>query len=283
MQRPVYCFIDDSPIEIRLFRDIFEPITPEIHFIYASTFRDCHRQLAQQNLYPSLFILDLYGREGKRTGVRMPTRDLIAAQLHSIPDIDGVFSGLDSFSGDKDLQVNEYLKRLFSIVNIWRNIFTEQCAYLDQGRSYGVNNLQQASELYPFASAVMYTRKGLFADAVDVMRYECDGIFIKPMGISDDDIYTETKSQSNHLLDAWHESVRNRYVHVLEKNSTLDPHFRKLAKCFSLTQVEMSGRKEEWGTIRELIDSMGSMITTSENVSTLFTNTLSLWARFYYG
>lgn len=283
MQRPVYCFIDDFSFELRLFKDVFEPITPEIYFVYANTFLDCQRQLDQQSLYPSLFILDLYGREGKRTDVRIPTPDMVAAQVNDIPHIDSVFSGLETFSGDKDRQVNEFLKRLFAIVNIWRNLFAEQCASLDQGRSYGTGNLKQARSVYPFAAAVMYTRKGLFSDAVEVQRYECEGIFIKPMGTSDSEIYAETKSQANHLLSAWHESVRARYARVLERSAALDPRVRELAECFSFTQREISGSQEERGRIRDLVDSMGSTIATTANVSTIAVNALSLWARFYYG
>ena len=63
MDKPVYCFIDDSPFELKLFKDVIETRYPDINFIYANTYDECHRQLEELSLYPSLFILDLYGRE----------------------------------------------------------------------------------------------------------------------------------------------------------------------------------------------------------------------------
>lgn len=285
MQKPVYCFIDDSPFEIKLFRDVFEPLTPAIQFICAHTFGDCQKQLDQQNLYPSLFILDLYGREGKSADVTIPARDTLATQVDRIPDISSIFSDLESFSGDKDLQVNEFLKRLFAIVNIWRNIFSAHCTDLDQGRSYGLNNLKQVRDKYPFAAAVIYTRKGLFSDAVEIFHYECDGIFSKPMGSSDEEIYTETRSLAHNLMDTWHESVKRRLARVLEKSAMTDSGIHELAEFFSVGHGEKPDNhgEEKAERIGQVIDSPESIVERISNMSTLAANALTLWTRFYLG
>ena len=141
MKKPVYCFIDDSPFELKLFRDIFETSFAEIHFIYSSTYDECHRQLDELKLYPSLFILDLYGREGLQDNVHIPQRNLLEARINKIPNLNVTYDGLEKYNFDKDLQANEFLKRLFSILNEWRDLFSEQCASLDQGSRFGINNL----------------------------------------------------------------------------------------------------------------------------------------------
>ena len=101
----------------------------------------------------------------------------------------------------ENLQANEFLKRLFSILNEWRSLFSDQCASLDQGSRFGINNLQSARQNYSSVAAVMYTRKGLFADAVILSQHNCDGIFIKPPGTTDEDIYEETGKQAQKLMD----------------------------------------------------------------------------------
>lgn len=85
MYRPVYCFIDDSPFELELFKDVIEIRFPGILFIYASTYAECHSQLDKQKLYPSLFIVDLYGCDGQLTNVNIPQKEMLEAQIANMP------------------------------------------------------------------------------------------------------------------------------------------------------------------------------------------------------
>ncbi len=208
MKKPVYCFIDDSPFELKLFRDVIATRFSKIQFVYASTYDECHRQLDEQKLYPSLFILDLYGREGLQEDVSIPQKELLEERIDKIPSLNVAYDGLEKHNCDKNLQANEFLKRLFSILNEWRNLFSEQCSSLDQGSRFGINNLLRVRKNYPSATAVMYTRKGLLTDAVILSRHNCDGIFIKPSGTTDEDIYTETGKQAENLMDNWNEGIR---------------------------------------------------------------------------
>ncbi len=123
MKKPVYCFIDDSPFELKLFRDVIETRFPGIHFIYANTYDECHRQLDEQNLYPSLFILDLYGREGIQEDVCIPRKELLEARIDKIPSLNVAYDGLEKYNYDKTLQANEFLRRLFSILTEWSSLF----------------------------------------------------------------------------------------------------------------------------------------------------------------
>lgn len=209
MPKPVYCFIDDSPFEIQLFRDVIEPRC-NARIVYSDTFDSCQEQLERADLQPSLFILDLYGRQGAKADRTIPSLTHLQSQINAIPDLEQVFDGLDKLKDNPDLQINEYLKRLFGIFNGWRNIFASQCVSLDQGSKYGIGNLKRVKEIYPTTAAVMYTRKGLFTDAMELFKHNCDGVFIKPNGPGDEGIYAATRSQADVLIQDWDECIRNK-------------------------------------------------------------------------
>ena len=209
LPKPVYCFIDDSPFEIQLFRDVIEPRCNAI-MVYSDTFDSCQEHLKRVDIQPSLFVLDLYGRQGAKSARTIPSFTDLQSQVNAIPDLEQVFNGLDKLKDNPDLQINEYLKRLFGIFNEWRNMFGDQCVSLDQGSKYGIGNLKRVRESYPSTAAVMYTRKGLFTDAIELFKHNCDGVFIKPNGQGDDGIYAATISQANGLIKDWDECIRKR-------------------------------------------------------------------------
>jgi len=113
------------------------------------------------------------------------------------PTMDQVYGGLDSFQGDIN---NEFLKRLFAIVNCWRTLFEDVCDRIGQNRKYGLFNLQQARLHYPQIPAVFYTRKSLINDAVAMFKAGADGLFIKPTGLNDDDTRRLTREYAPSLL-----------------------------------------------------------------------------------
>jgi len=210
LPEPVYCFIDDSPFEIQLFKDVIEPVCTGVRFVYSDTFIDGKEQLEQSNLAPSLFILDLYGSQGIETDRNIPSLSQLQSAVETIPDLKDVFTGLEKLEHNHDSQINEYLKRLFGVFNGWRNMFRDQCVSLDQGSKYGIGNLKRVRESYPSTAAVMYTRKGLFTDAIELFKHNCDGVFIKPNGPGDEGIYAATRSQADALLKDWDECIRKR-------------------------------------------------------------------------
>jgi hypothetical protein len=283
MKKPVYCFIDDSSFELKLFRDVIESRFPEIQFVYASTYDECHRQLDEQDLYPSLFILDLYGREGLQENVCIPQKELLEARIDKIPNLNVAYDSLDKHGCDKSLQANEFLKHLFSIFNEWRNFFSEQCANLDQGCQFGINNLLSVRQNYPSVTAVMYTRKGLFADAVILSRHNCDGIFIKPPGSTDEDIYAATGKQAENLMGNWNECVKNSYSLFLQKLSTREKNSCKLAEVLSLEKHQVATDDEGKQRISTLLDSLQTTLSTTTDTSTPKIDALIQWVIFYYG
>jgi hypothetical protein len=283
MKKPVYCFIDDSPFELKLFRDVIDTRFPGIHFVYASTYNECHRQLDERKLYPSLFILDLYGREGLQEDVCIPQKELLEVRTDIIPKLNVAYDGLDKYNYDKNLQANEFLKRLFSILNEWRNLFSEQCSSLDQGSRYGISNLLSVRQSYPSVTAVMYTRKGVFTDAVILSRHNCDGIFIKPPGITDEDIYAETEKQTENLMDNWNECVRNCYRLFLQRLNTQDKTPHKLAEMLSKNKHQMATDEEEKHNISTLLDSLQTTPSTTKDTSISKIDALIRWIIFYYG
>ncbi len=283
MKKPVYCFIDDSPFELKLFKDVIGNRYSGIQFVYAGTYDECHRQLDELKRYPSLFILDLYGREGLQENVCIPQKDLLEAQIEKIPNLNVAYDGLEKYNYDKNLQANEFLKRLFSILNEWRNLFSAQCASLDQGSRFGINNLLRVRQNYPSATAVMYTRKGLFTDAVILSRHKCDGIFIKPPGTTDEDIYAETEKQAESLMGNWNECVRNSYCMLLQKLNNQEEAPHKLAELLSRDKHQVATDEEGKHRINALLDSLQTTLSTTTDTSTPEINALIQWINYYYG
>jgi hypothetical protein len=283
MKKPVYCFIDDSPFELKLFKDVIETRFAGIHFIYASTYDECHGQLEEQNLYPSLFILDLYGREGIQDDVRIPRKELLEVRIDKIPNLNIAYDDIEKYNFDKNLQANEFLKRLFSILNEWRNFFSEQCARLDQGSRFGINNLLSVRQNYPSVTAVMYTRKGLFTDAEILSRYSGNGIFIKPPGNTDEDIYAETEKQAESLMDNWNECVKNNYCLFLQKLNTREKAPHELAEVLFKDKHQVAANEKEKQRVSTLLDSLQATLPSTTGTSTLYIRELTQWIIYYYG
>ncbi len=283
MDKPVYCFIDDSPFELKLFKDVIETRYPDIQFIYANTYAECKSQLAELILYPSLFILDLYGREGLQKKINIPQKAFLEAQIKDIPNLDVAYDGLEKYDSDKGLQANEFLKRMFSILNKWRELFSDQCANLDQGSQYGINNLLRVREDYPTVTAVMYTRKGLFTDAVKLSLYNFAGIFIKPSGLNDEEIYAETKNQADSLMDGWNKCVKKDYCQLLQKPAHHDQTIPGLTKILSLEKHQVLNDNEVKNRLSTLLNSLQTLKLIKTDISSPEIHALIQWASFYYG
>jgi hypothetical protein len=194
-----------------------------------------------------------------------------------MPSLDVAYDGLERYNCDKNLQANEFLKQLFSILSEWRSLFSDQCASLDQGSRFGIQNLQSVKENYPSVSAVIYTRKGLFADAVILSQQNCDGIFIKPTGTTDKEIYAETEKQAACLMDSWNECIRISLSMFLLNLNTRKKAPLKLAKILSLENCQISTDEEE--DLSTLLDSLQTIAATS----TPEIDTLIQWVSYYYG
>jgi DNA-binding NarL/FixJ family response regulator len=199
MVRPAICFIDDSDFEHDLVRAEIAPQSESHAFVQAHTFEEAEERLGPAA--PSLFLLDLWGQDPDVPEPVITPLETLQERAAAIPDLESVYQGLDAFPGDRN---NEYLKRLFRIVDGWRNLFEAACAGVGQNRKYGLRNLALARERYPGVPAVFYTRKSLISDAVAMLRAGCDGLYIKPTGADDEETRRLTRAYAPELLEALH-------------------------------------------------------------------------------
>ncbi len=194
--KTIICFIDDSDFEHDLIHTEIAPCSAEFDFVSAYDFEEARRLLGSKG--PALFLLDLWGQDAEIPVPCITKKEELLSRLEGFPTLDEVYQGLEGMEGDK---TNVYLKRLFSIVNSWRNLFEEVCGRAGQNRKYGLYNLAQARLFYPGVPAVFYTRKSLISDAVAMFHARADGLFIKPTGGNDEETKKLTRKYAPQLLD----------------------------------------------------------------------------------
>ncbi len=192
----IICFIDDSKFEHDLVRNQIAPLVPDMEFIQTFTFDEVMDELGTAK--PSLFLLDLWGQDADVSEPYLSPKKELEKKVRGFPTLDAVYKGLDEFKGDVN---NEYLKRLFSIVDNWRALFKEVCAGIGQNGKYGLSNLEHVRAEYPGTPAVFYTRKSLINDAVAMFRAGADGLFIKPTGKNDEETQHLTREYAPELAD----------------------------------------------------------------------------------
>ncbi|MCP4666869.1 MAG: hypothetical protein GY849_10925 [Deltaproteobacteria bacterium] len=193
--KPIICFIDDSAFEHDLVRREIAPLAPDNLFVQAYTFEEAKSLLGHDA--PAIFLLDLWGQDHQVTEPSIAPKKELREKIAAFPDLDDVYRGLDDFDGDL---FNEYLKRLFTVVDCWRSLFENVCARIGQNGKYGLSNLRQARAHYPGVPAVFYTRKSLITDAVAMFKAGADGLFIKPTGRSDNDTRRLTREYAPELV-----------------------------------------------------------------------------------
>ncbi len=190
--KEIICFIDDSPFEHKLIKEIIAPTAPELKFIQAYTFEEAKRLLKDER--PSLFLLDLWGQDKTVKEPYITPEQELKDMASKLPSIEEIYKDLDKTN------FNDYLRRVFSIVDGWRKIFETLCSRIGQNRKYGLNNLMLVRKYYPGVPAVIYTRKSLIWDAIAVFNAGADGIFIKPTGVNDEDTINLTKEFAPYLI-----------------------------------------------------------------------------------
>jgi len=191
----IICFIDDSHFEHSLVKEIIAPTEPAFTFIQAYTFDEAVEKLSNRD--PRLFLLDLWGQDKSVLNPAITPREELETKISGIQTIESVYEGLEVFQKDP---FNEYLKRLFSIVHGWRQLFEEVCARIGQNRKYGLENLRLARRAYPSVPVLFYTRKSLISDAVALFQAGADGLFIKPTGLNDKETRERTQADAPKLI-----------------------------------------------------------------------------------
>ncbi len=196
MMKPIICFIDDSKFEHDLVQNEIALSAPELEFVQAYTFEEAREKLGTKA--PALFLLDLWGKDEDVRDPHISPKEDLEMKITNFPSLDDVYEGLDDFKGDV---ANEYLKRLFTIVDGWRTLFEGVCDRIGQNRKYGLWNLRQVRENYPGIPAVFYTRKSLINDAVAMFKAGADGLFIKPTGSNDAETRRLTREYAPQLIE----------------------------------------------------------------------------------
>jgi DNA-binding NarL/FixJ family response regulator len=196
MMRPIICFIDDSKFEHDLVQNEISLSAPELEFVQTYTFEEAREKLGTKA--PALFLLDLWGEDEDVRDPHISPEEDLKMKINNFPSLDDVYKGLDHFKGDV---ANEYLKRLFTIVDGWRTLFEGVCDRIGQNRKYGLWNLRQVREHYPGIPAAFYTRKSLINDAVAMFKAGADGLFIKPTGSNDAETRRLTREYAPQLIE----------------------------------------------------------------------------------
>ncbi|MDB9823165.1 hypothetical protein OAC89_05640 [Deltaproteobacteria bacterium] len=191
----IICFIDDSDFEHDLVCNVIAPFAPALTFVQAYTFKEAVDKLGEK--VPGLFLLDLWGQDKDITRPYLTPKEELEKMVSRFNTLDQVYEGLDSYQGSS---TNEYLKRIFTIVNSWRTMFETVCDRIGQNRKYGLANFQHARRYYPGVPIVFYTRKSLINDAVAMMKAGADGLFIKPTGKEDSETRKLTREYAPELI-----------------------------------------------------------------------------------
>lgn len=235
----IICFIDDSSFEHDLVRREITPSAPGLKFIQAYTFEEAKERLAEK--IPVLFLLDLWGQDITIQEPSLMPKSELEKKISCLQTLETVYEGLGDFQGDL---TNEYLKRVFTIIDGWRNIFEEVCARIGQNRKYGLSNLRQVRTWYPGIPAVFYTRKSVIHDAVAMFEAGADGLFIKPTGIDDPETRFLTRQYAPKLI----ESLARVIDRHIDKR---DPPKRDYDSEFIGKKDEMSRLTKTWQAFRK--------------------------------
>jgi|GEM_PF-2366740 len=197
--QPLVCFVDDSAFERGLFSQVYEKMGGW-RLIVADSFAAAEAALdrAGGGQLPLLWLLDLYGADPQNPQPpRLTGLAELSEQAARIPDLAGVWEGLEEFPGDR---TNEYLKRLYGLVSGWHRLFIEAYQATGQSPAYGHYNLAQVRRRWPGAAALAYTRKSQPADLVEFLMAGGDGVLLKPHGPDDQAILAETKARGPRLM-----------------------------------------------------------------------------------
>lgn len=206
--KAAFCFIDDSEFELDNFRENAALSFSRSEFIYAKTFEQAVDFLKGRR--PVCFLLDLYGadpQKGPSLKTERPDPAWLADCLGPQAEIDDLFQGLDQ-AGDE--AGNLFLRRLYAQVEKWQNVFKATAGRLGQSRSYGLANLAAVRKEFPWAAAVGYSRKALYADAEAAGLAGIDGVLQKPQGAGDQAIAEATKRAAPTLARAVYQAVDER-------------------------------------------------------------------------
>ena len=202
----LFVFIDDATFELENFEANAARAYDRAEFIYASTFDQAVQEIGGR--IPVCFLLDIFGGDPEAKP-RLPKPQETVKMMGKPPSVERLYSNVEKPSSQ---EANLLLRRIYTYVNRIQMAFSRAAGMLGQGRHYGLDNLNRVREKYPWAAAVGYSRKGLYADAVAMSMAGADGVLQKPQGDDDEAIALATRQMSLALAKAVYEMVDRRLI-----------------------------------------------------------------------
>ncbi|KIX11932.1 hypothetical protein [Dethiosulfatarculus sandiegensis] len=205
--KPLICFVDDSGFELENFKKNAAWAFSKVDFIYAKTFEQAVSQV--NNKVVIGFLLDIYG---KIPSGKPPSGFDRKRYFSEAPQaFDPVELVRNNFPKDSE-QVNGFLRGLYNQVQSWQVFFNRTAGDLGQSRAYGLANLEKASQKYPWAASLAYSRKALYLDGVKMSRAGAMMVLQKPQGLDDADIARKTRKAGPDLAHALYQAVNRRLI-----------------------------------------------------------------------
>ncbi len=175
--QPTFCFIDDADFELDNFAQNLAPAFKGVEFIYARDFELALRKLDGRRCL--CFLLDIYGSLPSQTSEALPPSEDLAPALGQGFEVESLYQDLAGEGGER---VNQFLRRLYARVQAAQEAFSGAARRLGQGPAFGLANLASVREQHPWAAALGYSRKALYADAAAMSLGGADGVLQKPQG-----------------------------------------------------------------------------------------------------
>lgn len=207
--QPIFCFIDDADFELDMFRENAAQAFRGVEFIYARDFDDAQRKL--ENRRCLCFLLDIYGPRAGKEPADLPAAEKLSPALGAGFEVKSLYQDLPGQGTERD---NQFLRRLYARVQAAQEAFVEAAEYLGQGPSFGLENLAQVRQHHPWAAALGYSRKALYADAAAMCLAGADGVLQKPQGDHDAVIAKATQEAGPRLAQAAFVALERRLARL---------------------------------------------------------------------
>lgn len=202
----LFCFIDDSEFELENFQANAVKAYDRAEFVFATSFGEAAEQIGKR--IPVCFLLDIFGGDPEAKP-RLPKPAETVKMMGKPPSVERLYSNVEKPSPK---EANLLLRRIYAYVNRIQMAFSRAAGMLGQGRHYGLENLAKVRENYPWATAIGYSRKALYADAVAMSMAGADGVLQKPQGDDDDAIAMATRQMSLALARSAYEMIDRRLI-----------------------------------------------------------------------
>jgi hypothetical protein len=208
--QPTFCFIDDADFELDNFRANIAPAFKGVEFIYARDFDRVQPKLEDRRCL--CFLLDIYGAAPGAEGGGLPDPEELAPALGQEFEVSELYQGLEGEGGER---ANQFLRRLYARVNAAQQAFGLAAVQLGQGPAFGLETLAQVRENYPWAAALGYSRKALYADAAAMCLGGADGVLQKPQGADEAAIAQASREEAPGLARAAYAAVDRRLARLI--------------------------------------------------------------------